>query len=681
MRGFRFFSGLAHDWTPCLLALFIGKIHFRNRSKGENQRNWTLAEMVRDPLIPGYNRSMRARLGWFVLVVALGSLAAPAADQPQNVVVLACAQAAPSDPACNPSKADLKKAKAEFSRAMKLQKEKRFAEAFEEFDAAARLSPKNIDYVTALAMVREQLIFSHLQRGNADLLNQKPVEAQAEFGSALNLDPKNEFAQQRLRDSLAEWAPKPAASPVVVEDAGVLRVVPDPTHHDFHYRGDGRGLITQVAEAFGISTEFDDSVQTHRVHFDLDNVDFSTAMRLACGVTGTFWTPLAEKQIWMARDTSENHRLFDRLALRTFYVPEISTPEESNEFITLLRVVFEIRFIGQEHGGGKIVVRAPVPVLDAVTKVLKNLEVFRPQVMLDVEVFQIDHQLTRNMGVHIPNQFTLFNVPVAAVDGLLAGLGGTDIQSLVNQLISSGGINQASSQGISGLLAQLSQQNSPLGQLFSQPVATFGGGLTLMAIQPGTLSGELSLNESWVRSLDHAALRTGQGSPATFRIGTRYPIVNASFAPVFNTSAISQVLQNGSFQAPFPSFSYEDLGLSIKAKPVVHPNLDVSLDLEMQLRTLAGPSINGVPVINNREYKGSITLVDGEPAVVASAVTHNEQLSMTGIPGLGGVPGLNRVMVNNSKTDESDELLVVITPHVLNNRQSRNSEVWLPKGY
>lgn len=636
--------------------------------------------MVRDPLIPGYNRSMRVRLGWFILVIALCPPAAPAADQPQNLLILPCAQAAPADHTCNPSKADLKKAKADFSRAMKLQKEKRFPEAFEEFDAAARLSPKNVDYVTALAMVREQLIFDHLQRGNADLLDQKQVEAQAEFRSALNLDPKNEFAQQRLRDSLAEWTPKPAAASVV-EDSGLLRVVPSQALHDFHFRGDGRALLTQVAQAYGISTEFDDSVQTHRVHFDLDSVDFYTAMRAACGVTGTFWTPLAEKQIWLARDTAENHRLFDRMALRTFYMSGVTTPEGLNELTILLRIVFDIRFIGQEHGAGTMVVRAPVPVLDAVTRLFENLDELRPQVMLDVQIFQIDHQLTRNMGVHIPNQFTLFNVPVAAVEGLLSGLGGQNIQSLINQLISGGGINQANSQGISGLLAQLSQQNSPFGQLFSQPVATFGGGLTLMALQVGTLSGELSMNESWVKSLDHASLRSTQGSPATFRLGSRYPIVNASFAPVFNTAAISQVLQNGSFQAPFPSFSYEDLGLSIKAKPVVHPNLDVSLDLEMQLRTLAGQSINGVPVINNREYKGSITLVDGEPAVVASSLTHNEQLSMTGIPGLGAIPGVNRVMVNNSKTDESDELLVVITPRVLNGRENRSSEVWMPKGY
>jgi Flp pilus assembly secretin CpaC len=100
----------------------------------------------------------------------------------------------------------------------------------------------------------------------------------------------------------------------------------------------------------------------------------------------------------------------------------------------------------------------------------------------------------------------------------------------------------------------------------------------------------------------------------------------------------------------------------------------------MEFRTLAGQSINGVPVIANREYKGSITLVDGEPAVVTSSLTQSEQLSLNGIPGLGDIPGINKVMVSNSKMDETDELLVVITPHVVDLSPGQSVEVWLPKG-
>jgi general secretion pathway protein D len=617
---------------------------------------------------------MRMRWPWSAVAVAILAAAAVAADEPQNLTLLSCAQAA-SDPACNPSKADLKKSKAAFSRALKLQKAERFDDAYEEFDRAARLVPKNVEYVTALAMVRQQLVFDHLQRGNDNLTNGKLAEAQAEFRSASNLDPQNEFAQQRLRDSLVEWAPKITGTPLLVTESLEVRVLPNPQLHEFHFRGDSHALLTQVAGAYGVSAELDESIPSRRVHFDIESVDFYTAMRAACAVTGTFWSPLSEKQVFLAKDTAENHRQFDHMALRTLYLPGATTPQEVNEMTTLLRTIFDIRFVSQQPQTGTFVVRAPAGVLDAVTELFESFGSTRPQVMLDIQVFEIDHQLTRNMGLQIPNQFTLFNIPAAALLAL-TGLGGQNIQSLINQLISSGGINQANSQGIAGLIAQLSgQQNS----VFSQPLATFGGGLTFMGLSLGTLGAELSLNESWVKTLEHATLRAAQGNEATLRMGSRYPILNASFAPVFNTPAISQVLQNGSFQAPFPSFTYEDLGLTFKAKPVVYTNSDVGLTFEMDFRTLAGQSINGVPVIANREYKGNITLVDGEPAVVAGSISQSEQLSLSGIPGLGAVPGLNKIMASNSKMDETDELLLVITPHVVNLTPGQSTEVWLPK--
>jgi general secretion pathway protein D len=619
---------------------------------------------------------MRMGWRWSGVTILAFAVIALAADERQNFAVLPCPQAAASDPACNPSKADLKKSKIAFSKALKLQKAERFDEAFAEFDTAARLVPKNVEYVTALAFVRQQLVFDHLQRGNDDLTKGKLAEAQAEFRSASNLDPQNEFAQQRLRDSLTEWLPKMAETPRVVAESPELRVVPNETLHEFHFRGDSRALLTQVAGAYGVAAEFEESVQSRRVHLDMESVDFYTAMRAASDVTGTFWVPLSEKQIFLARNNAENHRQFDHMAMRTFSLPSATTPQELNEMMTLLRTIFDIRFTAQQPQSGRIVVRAPVGVLDAATKLLESFGVSRPQVMLDIEVFEIDHQLTQNMGIHIPNDFTLFNIPAAALLAV-TGLGGQNIQSLINQLISGGGINQANSQGIAGLISQLQgQQNS----IFSNPVATFGGGLTLMGLSLGTLSGELSRNESWVKTLEHATLRAAQGNETTFRMGSRFPVLNASFAPVFNTPAISQVLQNGSFQAPFPSFSYEDLGLTFKAKPSVYTNSDVGLAFEMDFRTLAGQSINGVPVIANRSYKGNITLVDGEPAVVAGSLSQSEQRSLNGIPGLGNIPAINKIMVSNSKMDQTNELLVVITPHVVNLSPGQSTEVWLPKG-
>jgi Flp pilus assembly secretin CpaC len=198
-----------------------------------------------------------------------------------------------------------------------------------------------------------------------------------------------------------------------------------------------------------------------------------------------------------------------------------------------------------------------------------------------------------------------------------------------------------------------------------------------MGLSLDQLAAMLSLNESWVRSLEHMTLRASQGNDATFHLGTRYPITNATYAPVFNSPQISQVLGNQSYIPPVPSISYEDLGLNVKVKPTVHGDDSVSMQLEMQVRSLTGQGNNGIPVISNREYKGSINLKDGEPAVVAGQMSRTDQLSMSGIPGLGSVPGLNQAMVTNTHEEDEDELMIVITPHIVSTINRDMPEIWI----
>ena len=596
------------------------------------------------------------RFAWHLLaVVCLAAAAAFCVDQPQPPV---------------PSKQDLKQAKSAYARGLKLHRSKHFAEALEEFKNAVELNPLDPQYLTAREMLRQQLVFEHMEKGNANLRDGHQIEALANFGSAFDLDPQSSYAEQQLRNVIGPENDKPELVRIVA-NAGELHVKPNAVRSDFHYRGDARGLLTQIGNAYGIIPVFDDSVVSRPVRFDITDVDFYTAMQAACAVTKSFWTPLAEKQMLLAADTQENHRNFDRMVLRTFYLPGLSNAKDATEISNLLRSLFDIRFVTTQAQSGTLVVRAPQRTLDAVTTFLTSLDSTKPQVMLDIRVYEISHTFMRNIGIQLPTQFQMFNIPV----GALAALGGQNIQDLINQLIANGGINQANSTQIQTLLQQLQGQQS---SIFSQPVATFGNGLTLMALSLGTVSVQLSKNESWVKNLEHAYVRTSHGDDAIFRIGTRFPIVNATFAPIFNSSAISQALQNNSFQAPIPSVSYEDLGLDLKAKPIVSGNSDVTLTLEMKLRTLLGQAVNGIPIISNREYKGTTMLREGESTVLMGSVSRTDTRSMTGLPGLASVPGLNKIVTSNSKEEDDDELLMVVTPYVVSNRDtSQMSDIWI----
>lgn len=604
-----------------------------------------------------------------LLAAVVGLPAFAGTDSFVEVPAISCGNGVPGGINCVASKKDLKEARNAYSHGLKLHDHGRVEEALSQFNDASRLAPQDVMFLSAREVTKAQLVFQHTELGDRFLADARREQAAAEFRAALMLDPENTYTQQRLNEAMRDPAASGLTGVASLEESLEIHIQPKGEKATFHYRGDIRGLFNELASAYGVQPEFDDSVPAKTVRFYVDDVDFFTALTLACRATKTMWTPLDAHQMLIAADTVENHKQFDRMSLGTFAVPGAVTPQEVTEMVTSLRNICDFQKISTGQGG-VVEVRAPQPTLRACATLLQQLTSERPQVMLDIEVFQISHNLTKNIGVHIPDTFNLYNIPAVA----LAGLGGQSITSLINQLIASGGINQAGSSSLSALLAQLQGQKN---SIFSQPLATFGGGLTFMGLSLDQFAAALSLNESWSRTLDHITMQAAQGNEATFHLGERYPILNASYAPIYNSPQISAVLGNQSYVPPFPSVSYEDLGLNLKAKPVIHGNGEISMTLELQVRSLTGQSSNGAPIISNKEYKGAIRLRDGEPAVVAGEVSDSDQRSMSGIPGLGAIPGLNQAMVNNTTTKENDELLVVITPHVVSNRDHQTGEIWV----
>ncbi|MFY9676288.1 MAG: hypothetical protein WAK13_17645 [Terriglobales bacterium] len=569
------------------------------------------------------------------------------------------------------SRKDRKAAHYAFKRGLQLEKSNDLEDAFSQFEEAARLSPENTEYLEAREITRQNLAASHLERGNTDLRQGRRAEALVEFRTALNLDPQNEFAQQRVRDAAGPPPAKTSEPPQIVAREDQLEVRPIDRLADFHYSGDARGLLTTIATSFGLSITFDDSFPSRQLRFDLNQVNFATALRAASEATKTFTVPVEDTVLFAVADNPENHRLFDRMGMRSFYIPTADAAKDLQDVTNSLRTLFEFRFVSQNTAASTITVRGPIEMLKAASEFIEQLNSDRPEVLIDVSVMEVDHTYARNIGLHVPDQFNLYNIPAAA----LASLGGANAQSLINQLIASGGINQAGNQTLAALISQLSSQSN---SIFNTPLATFGGGLTLEGLSLDSLSAVLSLNESSVQSLEHVTLRASQGKDATFKLGARYPVLNASFSPVSNSSAIAGVIGNQSYTAPFPSVNYEDIGLTLKAKPTVHRNSDISLELTIQMRALGATNNNGIPIITNREFSGGILLKDGEPAFIAGMVTTMDQRSLNGLPLFAQIPGFGVLTSQHSRQSEENELLILLTPHLMSEPQQTDPAlIWL----
>jgi Flp pilus assembly secretin CpaC len=404
---------------------------------------------------------------------------------------------------------------------------------------------------------------------------------------------------------------------------------------------DCRTAYANIGIAFGIDIAFDESTPRTRVRLDLDQTTFEQALNAVALVTRTFWTPLSSHKVMVAGDTPAKRKDLERWLLRTFYFPTLSSPQELTDIAGLLRSVFDLRLVTQSPNSASITVRGPRTMVLAATQFLETLRMERPQVMLDFEVYEISGQQLRDIGISLPSQITLFVVPQSTTAGPVTGA----TQPSVNRDVALSSAHQQSAV-MTALLSQVTQQSS----LAPPTVTNLNLGQTQVGIQIPPASATLSASKSRSASLSRTTLRASQNNPTTFRLGTRYPVVSA-------TSSLA-----GASAPATPLVNYVDLGLTISATPTIRER-DLTLQLDMEIAALGPVILNGIPTISHRNYKGVITVKDHESAIIASSLTLADTRSLNDTVGLGSP----LAVVTGSQTKQSDqnELLIVITPHIV----------------
>jgi general secretion pathway protein D len=585
----------------------------------------------------------------------------------------ATAGAAPSlkKPARQPTGSERRRAAKLYLDAAKLFDRQQFEEAMKDDQQAAALDPTNPNYALAAEVARGHAVTALMQTAAKNRMAGDNASARAALTHAVELDPNNPDVNQHMSELGYDAAPEPAVVPNGQSDqglGGLEQLQPAAGVRSFHVRSNQKQLIQQVFKEYGIEATVDDSVRVTPVKFDLDDATFAQAAESVSLVTNSFFVPIDAHRALVARDTRENRQQFTRNGEETVYLRGM-TPNEMTDVTNMARNVFELPQASVNQSAGTLTVRAPESKLTAFNSTVESLMDGRSQVLLDVRLIQLAHSNSHNTGVQPPQQVTAFNVYAEEQSILNAN------QSLVQQIISSGLAAPGDTLTILGILLASGQVTS---SLFSNGVALFGGGLTLSGLSPGPATVNLSLNSSDSRELDRYQLRLEDGEEDTLRSGTRYPIETSQFSSLGssnlnipgltsagnsgNLSSILSSLQGAS--ETIPQVQYQDLGLTLKARPSVMRSGDVAVNIDLKISALAGTSINGVPVLANRAWSGVVTMGRDQAVVVASEMDKQESRAISGFPGLSEIPGLNNITDKDVQKNYST-LLIVITPQVV----------------
>jgi general secretion pathway protein D len=553
---------------------------------------------------------------------------------------------------------------------------KNLAAAETQFSKAVSLNPRNSEYAVALALTREHHVTELVQQaGKARLLGHNDA-ADALIAQARALDPQNAIVTQHIDPGPlpSGFTPSVGSPDSIQTYSGPITLLPANAPQSFHLRSDVKQVVTEVATQYGIRTVFDPSVVSQSLRFDLDDTRYPQAMPILLDMARLFAVPLDAHSIFVAKDTLENRQRLERQLEETIYIPAL-TQEQMAELSNVVRNIFDLKQVTVQNNIGTMIVRAPESVLSALNLTLADLIDGGSQVMLDLKLYSVDKSRSRNIGAALPQQIGVYNVQSAAQNLVAAN------QTLVNQAIAQG-LVPAGSTDVTIALALIA---SGLVQstLLSNTIGFFGGGITQTGVTTNanpTFS--LALNASDTRILDDVQLRMADRQSATFRAGTRYPITTSTYSfTAANTasSALSGVTINGVSAASLlasvssvtvPQISFEDLGITLKATPTVQKSNNVTLHLDFKIEALTGGVINNIPILASRQFTSDITIADGQTALMVSSLSKTESGAVSGIPGLGELPGFQSTVSDNTTQLDSSDLVLLITPHIVRRRSS-----------
>ncbi|MGA7524436.1 MAG: hypothetical protein WBW84_18430 [Acidobacteriaceae bacterium] len=572
-----------------------------------------------------------------------------------------------------PSKRDRDRAEQVFLQGAKDEERDDLSAAIDVFAKAAALDPGNPKYGMSEDIARQHRVSELVQQADKARILGHFQEARAKIAEAYRVDPADPVVAQHVRElAQATVAGEPATrSESDTEAAPPIQLRPKPVRLSFHLRNSERNIISQVLPAYGIQPTLDDSVGARQIRFDVDDADYSAAERALALATNTFVVPLDPERALVARDTRTNRDKYEREAVETVYLPGMSQ-DELAQMINVARNVFLMKTATSDADQAAITIHGPAENLAPLNATLKDLMEDRGEVQLDVRMYEIDRTKAVNLGLILPNTTTLFNVYSEARNLLNSNA------STVQEIISSGLAAPGDWEAILAILIASGQISS---SILTQPFGVFGGGLSMTGVIYGGGSMNLQLNSSDVRALDQIQLRALNGEEATIKTGERYPIETSSYSslgtsslsiPGISTSGLSSTLQNlgvnlsqlqsGAEQA-IPQVQYQDIGLTLNVTPRMEAK-SVSLKLKLELSALAGSTLNGLPLLDNRQYQAITSVGVGETTVLVSALSRQESNAITGIPGLNDLPGFQDLTNSNNSIDVA-ELAIVITPHIV----------------
>ncbi|MBN3040306.1 MAG: hypothetical protein JW867_04200 [Candidatus Omnitrophica bacterium] len=271
-----------------------------------------------------------------------------------------------------------------------------------------------------------------------------------------------------------------------------------------------------------------------------------------------------------------------------------------------------------------VVSSAPVN-FPSIERLIKNLDIFPPQAMIEAVIMDVTLDDDIDMGIEYSHPTS----STSTTEGLEADLFGMkDRESTFHSLL-----GLATSAATRGFTYRIFNEKETLN------ILTF-----------------ILQTQEHSKVLSTPKILASNNQESVITVGQEVPIIESSVTDVVNN--ITTV-----------NFKYEDIGLSLQVTPRISQDDYVNLKVHAEIKELSPQTIFNANIINKREADATVLIPHRHTVVLGGLIRDNNSVIENKIPLLGDIPFLGNLFKRTETTVRRTELLIFLTPHILKDNE------------
>jgi len=370
-----------------------------------------------------------------------------------------------------------------------------------------------------------------------------------------------------------------------------------------------KNVLNSLAKAYGLNIIAGDNI-TGTVNMTLRGVTLEEGLRQILKLNGFGFTVKAGI-IEVARP--EEKRVAEVLHLKYL------SPDIALEFIQPL--AGEKAVLKVDEPSNAILVSDFLNKIEQMRSVLEAVDQPPQQVLIESRILDVRHTDLDNLGMKLENIAN--TIPLHPSRGTS--------ETIFPLVISSGSVS---------LPGPNASTTMPAGQFI-------GTG----AIGDDTLKATIDalIQNKRVKVIANPSVMTLNNVEAKITIGEKFPIRE-------QTQTSTGTLETTRFV---------DAGTTLRVTPKINRDGFIQLHIHPEVSSVSDATLSAGPRITTREADTTVIVRDGQSIVIAGLIQDDETLVKGKIPILSSIPIVGLLFQNRSKSNEQKELVVMITPHIV----------------